>query len=90
VARLAGGDEPGAIAGSTATMAGVVRHAVVAAGLPVTEVAAAASTTPARVLGLSDRTGALHPGLAADLVVCDEDFRLRAVMRHGEWLGESP
>ncbi len=79
---------PGAIAGSTATMAAVVRHAV-AAGLPVTEVAAAASTTPARVLGLGDRTGALRPGLRADLVVCDEDFRLHAVMRHGEWLGES-
>ena len=90
VARLAGDDGPGAIAGSTATMAGVVRHAVVSAGLPVTEVAAAASTTPARILGLSDRTGALHPGLAADLVVCDEEFRLRAVMRHGQWLGESP
>jgi len=88
VARLAGDDGPGAIAGSTATMAGVVRRAV-AAGLPVTEVAAAASTNPARVLGLGDRTGALRPGLAADLVVCDEDFRLHAVMRHGEWVGES-
>jgi len=87
VARLAGGG-PGAIAGSTATMAGVVRHAI-AAGLPVTEVAAAASTTPARVLGLGDRTGALRPGLDADLVVCDEEFGLRAVMRHGEWLSES-
>ena len=87
VARLAGA-EPGAIAGSTATMAGVVRHAI-AAGLPVTEVAAAASTTPARVLGLGDRTGALRPGLDADLVVCDEEFGLRAVMRHGEWLSES-
>jgi N-acetylglucosamine-6-phosphate deacetylase len=88
VAHLAGTGErgaAGAIAGSTATMAGVVRHAV-AAGLPVTEVAAAASTTPARVLGLADRTGALRPGLHADLVVCDEDFRLRAVMSHGEWL----
>ena len=89
VARLAGDDEPGAIAGSTAAMAGVVRRAV-ASGLPVTEVAAAASTTPARILGLGDRTGALRPGLAADLVVCDEDFRLHAVMRHGEWVGESP
>jgi N-acetylglucosamine-6-phosphate deacetylase len=49
-------------------------------------VAAAASTTPARVLGLADRTGALSPGLDADLVVCDDDFRPRAVMRHGEWL----
>jgi N-acetylglucosamine-6-phosphate deacetylase len=89
VARLAGDGGPGAIAGSTATMAGVVRRAV-AAGLPVTEVAAAASTTPARVLGLGDRTGALRPGLAADLVVCEEDFQLRAVMRHGEWIGAEP
>jgi len=90
VARLAGDREPGtAIAGSTATMAGVVRHAI-AAGLPVTGVAAAASANPARVLGLGDRTGALRPGLAADLVVCDEDFRLAAVMRHGEWLDGSP
>ena len=40
-----------AIAGSTATLADVVRHAI-AAGLPVPDVAAAASTTPARVLGL--------------------------------------
>jgi N-acetylglucosamine-6-phosphate deacetylase len=85
----AGPRVPGAIAGSTATMAGVVRHAV-AAGLPVTDVAAAASTTPARVLGLGARTGALCPGLDADLVVCDEEFGLRAVMRHGEWLGGAP
>ena len=92
VARLAADSAaatPGSIAGSTATMAGVVRHAL-AAGLPVTEVAAAASTTPARVLGLGDRTGALSAGLDADLVVCDEEFRLRAVMRRGEWLSENP
>ena len=50
--------------------------------------AAAASTAPARVLGLGDRTGALCPGLDADLVVCDEEFGLRAVMRHGEWLNQ--
>ena len=75
----------GAIAGSTATLADVARHAI-AAGLPVPDVAAAASTTPARVLGLAGRTGALRPGLAADLVVCDEGFRPRAVMRRGQWL----
>jgi N-acetylglucosamine-6-phosphate deacetylase len=75
----------GAIAGSTATLADVVRHAI-AAGLPVPDAAAATSTTPARILGLGDRTGALRPGLAADLVVCDDDFRPRAVMRQGEWL----
>ena len=86
VARLVGETGvPGAIAGSTATMASVVRHAV-AAGVPVPEVAAAASTTPARVLRLGERTGALRPGLAADLVVCDEEFGLDRVMRHGRWL----
>jgi len=91
VARLAGAEPAaaGAIAGSTATMADVVRHAV-AAGLPVTTVAAAASTTPARVLGLGDRTGALRAGLDADLIVCDEEFRLRAVMRQGDWLAGNP
>ena len=83
VARLL--EDPAAIAGSTATLADVVRHAI-AAGLPVPAAAAAASTTPARVLGLAGRTGALSPGLAADLVVCDDDFRPRAVMRRGEWL----
>jgi N-acetylglucosamine-6-phosphate deacetylase len=90
-ARLSSGAGPrvsGAIAGSTATMASVVRHAV-AAGLPVTDVAAAASTNPARVLGLAGRTGALCPGLDADLVVCDEAFGLRAVMRRGEWVTRS-
>ena len=75
----------GAIAGFTATLADAVRHAV-AAGLPILDVAAAASTNPARVLGIGDRAGALHPGLAADLVVCGDDFRPRAVMRHGRWL----
>jgi N-acetylglucosamine-6-phosphate deacetylase len=69
-------------------MVGVVRHAI-AAGLPVIEVAEAASATPARVLGMAERTGALRPALRADLVVCDEDFRLTAVMRRGQWLAGS-
>ncbi len=95
VARLAapaGSQAPGGslaaggpIAGSTATMADVVRRAV-AAGLPVADVAAAASTNPARVLGIAGRTGAIRPGLAADLVACDDTFRPGAVMANGRWL----
>jgi N-acetylglucosamine-6-phosphate deacetylase len=88
------GDEPGqaevgAIAGSTATMDAVLRRAV-GAGLLVPDAVAAASATPARVLGIGDRVGALRPGLAADVVILDEAFRLRAVMRHGQWLTVSP
>lgn len=86
VARLTtagAGAASGALAGSTATMDQVVRHAVTGAGLDVTDVAAAAATTPARRLGLAGETGALRPGLAADLVLLDEDFRLTAVLKDG-------
>jgi N-acetylglucosamine-6-phosphate deacetylase len=87
VARLAEGvPGAGSIAGSTATMAHVVRRAITAVGLPITAVAAAASTTPARILGLGQVTGALRPGLAADLVALDDDFRLTAVMARGQWV----
>jgi N-acetylglucosamine-6-phosphate deacetylase len=76
----------GSIAGSTATMAHVVNHAITSARLPVAEVAAAASTTPARIVGLAGVTGALRRGLAADLVLLNEDFTLRAVMSRGQWV----
>jgi N-acetylglucosamine-6-phosphate deacetylase len=86
VARLAdaaaGG--VGSIAGSTATMELVVRRAITAVGLPVADVAAAASGTPARRLGLDGVTGSLRAGLAADIALLDEDFRLRVVIARGE------
>jgi len=87
VARLSAASAPpgglGAIAGSTATMDQVVRHAITAVGLSVPEVAEAASTTPARRLGLAGETGALRPGLAADIVLLDGDFRLQTVIARG-------
>ncbi len=86
VARLAdlatGG--VGSIAGSTATMELVVRRAITAVGLPVADVAAAASGNPARRLGLDGITGSLRAGLAADIVLLDEEFRLSAVIARGE------
>jgi N-acetylglucosamine-6-phosphate deacetylase len=86
VARLAPsepGDAPGSIAGSTATMDAVVRRAITAAGLDVAAAAAAAATTPARRLGLAAETGALRPGLTADLVLLDDTFRLSTVIARG-------
>jgi N-acetylglucosamine-6-phosphate deacetylase len=83
VARLA---EGGSIAGSTATMADLVRRAVTDIGLPAPDVAAAASSTPAHAIGIASHVGALQPGCAADLVVCDNDFRTVAVMKAGAWL----
>jgi N-acetylglucosamine-6-phosphate deacetylase len=79
----AGGSIGGPIAGSTATMDFVVRRAIASVGLDVPAVAAAASTTPGRRLGLAEVTGGLRSGLAADVVLLDDDFRLQSVIARG-------
>jgi N-acetylglucosamine-6-phosphate deacetylase len=80
------GSESGSLAGSTLTLDQAFRRAVHEVGLSIEDAVAAASTNPARVLGLSDRCGALRPGLAADLVLLDDDLRVRRVMVAGRWL----
>ena len=47
---------------------------------------AAASTNPARVLGLSHRAGAIAVGYDADLVVMDDDLRVLQVAKGGRWV----
>lgn len=87
VARLADdGSRQGAIAGSTLTMDAAVRYAVRVARLPLLDVVHAASTAPARVLGL-DSVGALEPGRRADVVVLDDGLAVVRVMRAGAWIG---
>jgi N-acetylglucosamine-6-phosphate deacetylase len=76
VARLAGG---GSIAGGTSTAATVFRRAVLDSGLTPADAVRLASTTPAALLGLTDR-GAVSVGLRADLLVLDEDLRVRQVV----------
>ncbi|MFB6959158.1 N-acetylglucosamine-6-phosphate deacetylase [Streptomyces sp. NPDC056309] len=85
VARLV---EGGSIAGSTLTLDRAFRRAVAVDRLPVTDVVAALSANPARLLGMDDRVGSLEPGKDADLVLLDEDFALKGVMRRGAWVVE--
>ena len=82
VARLVDG---GSIAGGTSRLLDVVGRQV-AAGLDPVEVVASASHRPAALLGIDGEVGAIGPGLRADLVVLDPDWRLRRVMRAGGWV----
>lgn len=69
-----------ALAGSTCRMIDGVRTLVEKAGVPLGEAVLAATATPAAALELSD-CGRLAPGARADLVLFDEDFRVR-----GTWV----
>ena len=80
------GTQTGSLAGSTLTMDSAFRRAVHEVGLPIEAAVAAASTNPARLLGIADRYGRLAPGLAADLVHLDDELTVRRVMIGGRWL----
>ncbi|MFI6713396.1 N-acetylglucosamine-6-phosphate deacetylase [Nonomuraea sp. NPDC050478] len=85
VARLT---EGGSIAGSTLTMDTAFRRAVRELGLSLPEVSRMTSLTPARVLGLSGRTGSIAVGKDADLVVLGGDLEVAGVMKRGVWIAE--
>jgi N-acetylglucosamine-6-phosphate deacetylase len=77
--------EPPSLAGGTSHAADLVRRCVMQAGVDPVAAVAAATSTPAALLGLDDR-GSLATGLRADLVVLDRDWRVRQVMCGGDWV----
>lgn len=69
------------LAGSAVSMDGAIRTCV-AAGIALDHALRAASTVPARLLGLDDR-GAIEPGRRADLVMLTSDLRIEATLIGG-------
>jgi N-acetylglucosamine-6-phosphate deacetylase len=72
----------GTLAGSTLTLDQAVRNLAQWAGLPLAAALAAATSAPARVLGLADR-GTIAVGAVADLVLLDEAGGLVATVAGG-------
>ncbi len=72
----------GRLAGSVLTMIEAVRN-LHALGVPLAKALEAASTVPARVLGLTD-TGRLEPGAPADVVVLDDNLTIERVLVEGQ------
>ena len=73
----------GTLAGSALTMDAAIRR-MVASGTPLGDVLRAASTHPARLLGLDDR-GMIEVGCRADLVALDESLEVEQV-----WVAGTP
>ncbi len=71
------------LAGSVLTMDAAVRFVTERCGVPLERAVAAASTTPAALLGLHDR-GAIAPGRRADLVALGPAGEVEAVWVAGE------
>jgi N-acetylglucosamine-6-phosphate deacetylase len=76
----------GDLAGGTATLLDVVRRTI-EAGVAPADAVKAATLVPAGILGLEARIGSLRPGMRADIVAVDRDFRLVTVLRGGRVLG---
>jgi N-acetylglucosamine-6-phosphate deacetylase len=74
----------GALAGSVIALDSAVRNLVLE-GETVPAAVAAASASPAALLGLEDR-GRLVVGARADLVELDDELRVRRVTRGDDWI----
>lgn len=72
-----------AFAGSICTADRLVRNMVRLAGASLPDAVKMITETPARILGLADRTGFVAPGRPADLVLFDEDVNIRTVITDG-------
>ena len=74
-----------ALAGSVATMDRLIRTMVQKADIPLADAARMVSETPARIMGVYDRKGSLQKGKDADIIVMDEDLKIRAVWAMGKF-----
>lgn len=77
-----------AFAGSIATCDRLVRS-MIKAGVSLHDAVSMMTSTPARIMGIEDRAGAISAGMDADIVVFDNDINIKRVFLCGEEIDES-
>jgi len=75
-------------AGSVATANRLVRTMIRLTGCSLPDAVRMITATPARILGLQDRIGALRPGMDADIVLFDDDIHVSETLIQGKRLSE--
>lgn len=74
----------GTLAGSTLTLDRAVRNVIQMAKIPVHQAVQMATLNPAQLIGVADRKGSIEPGKDADLVIFDEDIKVKKVLIDGQ------
>ena len=74
--------ENGTIAGSTSTLFDCLKRAV-SFGIPIEDAVRAATYNPAKAVGIENECGVIKKGRAADFILVDESFDLKAVYVNG-------
>ena len=75
--------ESGTIAGSSSTLFDCLKCAV-KFGIPVEDAIRAATYNPAKSVGIEKEYGVIKEGRAADFILVDSDFNLKAVYVNGK------
>jgi N-acetylglucosamine-6-phosphate deacetylase len=70
-------------AGSVATADRLVRNMISKAEVPLTDAVRMITSTPARILGVSNKKGSLVSGMDADIVVFDDQIRIAQTLVQG-------
>lgn len=77
-------------AGSVATADRLVRTMITMADIPLLDAVRMITSTPARILGVSDKKGSIVAGKDADIVIFDGDIRIEMTMVNGKIVYSRP
>ena len=84
VGKLATLVSDGAIAGSATNLMDCMRTAVTKMEIPLETAVACATMNPAKCLGVYDKYGSVTAGKKADVVLLDQDLKLKMVIKDGK------